>query len=63
MIDDLGVASSLAGRLQAGIAVLRAQLQQEAATATLVEEAVQATSETATTGNATTGDRLVDILV
>ncbi len=61
-MDDIAAASSLAGRLQAGISTLRLQLQQESATATIVEEAVQSVSETAAIGEGG-GSKLVDIVV
>tara|TARA_B100000212_G_scaffold145072_1_gene109036 strand:- start:49 stop:234 length:186 start_codon:yes stop_codon:yes gene_type:complete len=61
-MDDIAAASSLAGRLQAGISTLRLQLQQESGTATIVEEAVQSVSETAAIG-AGGGSKLVDIVV
>ena len=57
-MDNIAEASVLAGRVQASIFTLRAQLQQEAAVATIVEEAVQS-AEIGTGG----GSRLVDILV
>ena len=46
-MDDIAAASALAGRLQASIFTLRLQLQQEATTATIVEEAVQSAAESA----------------
>lgn len=61
-MDDIGAASALAGGLQAGIFSLRLQLQQEATTATIVEEAVQSASESAAIGT-DGGSKLVDILV
>ena len=60
-MDDIAAASALSGRLQASIFTLRLQLQQEAATATIVEEAVQSTAESAEIGTGG-GRRLVDIL-
>lgn len=54
-------ASDLSGRLQASVFTLRLQLQKEAAAATIVEEAVQASEETAEIGDGG-GSRLVDIL-
>lgn len=61
-MDDIAAASSLAGRLQAGISTLRLQLQQESGTATIVEEAVQSVSGTAAIGEGG-GSKLVDIVV
>lgn len=62
MSDIAGAgASDLSGRLQASVFTLRLQLQQEAAIATIVEEAVQATGESAEIGGGG-GSRLVDIL-
>lgn len=61
-MDDIAAASSLAGRLQAGISTLRLQLQQEAATATIVEEAVQPVSDTAAIPN-NGGSKLFDITI
>lgn len=61
-MDDIAAASTLAGRLQGGIFTLRLQLQQEAATATFVEEAVQSAAESAAVGQ-DGSSKLVDILV
>jgi hypothetical protein len=61
-MDNIAEASVLAGRVQASIFTLRAQLQQEAAVATIVEEAVQAVGQSAELGTGG-GSRLVDILV
>ena len=62
MSDIAGLgASDLSGRLQASVFTLRLQLQKEAAAATIVEEAVQASEETAEIGDRG-GSRLVDIL-
>ncbi|HAA91588.1 MAG: hypothetical protein CMM48_17845 [Rhodospirillaceae bacterium] len=61
-MDDIAAASALAGRLQASIFTLRLQLQQEATTATIVEEAVQSAAESAAVGP-DGGSKLVDILV